>query len=65
MSYSRVEWDGVVLHYITIKSWLPVCYIYCILEVNGVNIGEGKELVRLCIVCDDYGYDMVVDGKVG
>ena len=31
----------------------------------GVNKGEGKELVWLCSVGDDYGYDMVVDGKVG
>ena len=30
----------------------------------GVNIGEGKELDWLCRVGDDYGYDMVVDGKV-
>ena len=31
----------------------------------GVNIGEGKELVWLCRVGEDYGYDMVVEGKVG
>ena len=27
-------------------------------------MGEGKELVWLCRVGDDYGCDMVVDGKV-
>ena len=45
-----VEWDGVVLH--NDYEWW-------------VNIGEDKELVWLCRVGDDYGYDMVVDGKVG
>ena len=28
-------------------------------------MGEGKELVWLCRAGDDYGYDMVVEGKVG
>ena len=49
-----------------IMSWLLICYMYCTLLVNkGVNIGEGKELVWLCIVGDNTGYDMVVEGKVG
>ena len=59
-----VEWDGVVLHndYELVTRMLHVLYV---MIQGGVNIGEGKELVWLRRGCDDYGYDMVVDGKVG
>ena len=49
-----------------IMSWLQyVTCIVCYKKKGGVNIGGGNELVWLCRVGDDYGYDMVVEGKVG
>ena len=40
-------------------------HVLYVISESGLNIGEGKELVWLRRVSDDYGYDMVVDGKVG
>ena len=59
-----VEWDGVVLHndYELVTRMLHVLYV---ISYDGVNIGEGMLLVWLRRVGNDYGYDMVVDGKVG
>ena len=64
MGYSMVKWDGVVLHndYELVTHMLYVLYV---ISKGGVNIGEDKELVWLCRVGDDYGYDMVVEGKMG
>ena len=58
------EWFGVVLHdydYELVTCMLHVLYVK---SYGGVNVGECKELVWLCKVGDDYGYDMVVNGKV-
>ena len=59
-----VEWDEVVLHndYELATRMLHVLYV---ISYAGVNIGEGRELVWFCRVGDDYGYDMLVDGKMG
>ena len=59
-----VEWDRVWLHndYELVTLML---HVLCVRSYGGVNIGEGKDLVWLCRVVDDYGYDMVVDDKVG
>ena len=57
-----VEWDWVVINtdYELVTHMLHALYI---ISLGGVNI-EGKELVWLCIVGDDYENDMVVDRKV-
>ena len=64
MGYSIVEWDGVGSHhdYELVTGMLHVLYV---ISYGGVNIGEGKEFVWLCRVVDDYGYDMVIEVKVG
>ena len=64
MSYSKVEWVEVVLHndYELVTCIWHVLYV---ISYGEVNIVEGKKLVWLCRVGNDYGYDMVIDGKVG
>ena len=57
MGYSTVEWDGVGLHndYELVTGMLHVLYV---ISLGGVNIREGKELVWLCRVGDDYGFEI-------
>ena len=64
MGYSIVEWDGVGSHndYELVTSTLHVLYV---ISYGVVNIGEGKKFVWLYRVGDDYGYDMVIEVKVG
>ena len=40
-------------------------HVLNVISYGWVNTREDKELVWLCRVGDDYGYDMVVEGKVG
>ena len=47
-----------------IMGWFLVHVLYVISKV-WVNIGEGKVYVLLCRNGNDYGYDMVVEVKVG
>ena len=64
ISYSIVEWDGVgsLNDYELVTCMLHVLYV---ISYGGVNIGEGIEFVWLCRVGDGYGYDMVIEVKVG